>query len=56
MSHNFRPSYLRLRTSLLQSKIKVECLLAMTATTTSRTLHAIMCALDIPRQDLIQTT
>ncbi|KAK9108420.1 hypothetical protein Syun_024431 [Stephania yunnanensis] len=55
-SHNFRPSYLRLRASLLQSKLKVECFLAMTATATSRTLHAIMCALDIPLQNLIQTT
>ncbi|KAK9117479.1 hypothetical protein Sjap_016426 [Stephania japonica] len=55
-SHNFRPSYLRLRASLLQTKLKVECFLAMTATATSRTLHAIMCALDIPLQNLIQTT
>nr|XP_010912885.3 ATP-dependent DNA helicase Q-like 5 [Elaeis guineensis] len=54
-SHNFRPSYLRLRASLFRSKLNVECLLAMTATATTQTLHDIMHALEIPPNNLIQT-
>ncbi|XP_038986815.1 ATP-dependent DNA helicase Q-like 5 isoform X2 [Phoenix dactylifera] len=53
-SHNFRPSYLRLRASLFQSKLNVKCLLAMTATATTQTLHDIMHALEIPPNNLIQ--
>ncbi|XP_010248891.1 PREDICTED: ATP-dependent DNA helicase Q-like 5 isoform X2 [Nelumbo nucifera] len=55
-SHNFRPSYLRLRASLLQAKLSVKCILAMTATATCKTLHAVMSALEIPPTSLIQTS
>ncbi|XP_020246130.1 ATP-dependent DNA helicase Q-like 5 [Asparagus officinalis] len=53
-SHNFRPSFLRLRASLLRLKLNVQCFLAMTATATNRTLHDIMHALEIPESNLIQ--
>ncbi|RWR96906.1 ATP-dependent DNA helicase Q-like protein 5 isoform X1 [Cinnamomum micranthum f. kanehirae] len=53
-SHNFRPSYLRLRASLLQTKLNVACVLAMTATATTKTLHTILSALQIPPANLIQ--
>ncbi|KAH7680875.1 DNA helicase protein [Dioscorea alata] len=54
-SHNFRPSYLRLRASILRAKLNVKCMLAMTATATSKTLQEIMRALEIPAVNLIQT-
>ncbi|KAJ8439171.1 hypothetical protein Cgig2_027097 [Carnegiea gigantea] len=54
-SHNFRPSYMRLRASVLREKLNAQCILAMTATATRKTLHAIMCALDIPSDNLVQT-
>ncbi|XVF02709.1 hypothetical protein REPUB_Repub04eG0197700 [Reevesia pubescens] len=53
-SHNFRPSYMRLRASLLRAKLNVECILAMTATATTATLHSVMSALEIPSTNLIQ--
>ncbi|TXG56101.1 hypothetical protein EZV62_017414 [Acer yangbiense] len=53
-SHNFRPSYLRLRASLLRAKFNVGCILAMTATATTTTLHAVMSALEIPLSNFIQ--
>ncbi|GLU06171.1 hypothetical protein SLE2022_232250 [Rubroshorea leprosula] len=53
-SHNFRPSYMRLRASLLREKLNVQCILAMTATATTTTLHSIMSALEIPSMNLIQ--
>ncbi|XP_022776263.1 ATP-dependent DNA helicase Q-like 5 [Durio zibethinus] len=53
-SHNFRPSYMRLRASLLRAKLNVECILAMTATATTTTLHSVMSALEIPSTNLIQ--
>ncbi|KAK1574819.1 hypothetical protein Q3G72_000191 [Acer saccharum] len=53
-SHNFRPSYLRLRASLLRAKFNVGCILAMTATATTTTLHAVMSALEIPFSNFIQ--
>ena len=53
-SHNFRPSYMRLRASLLRDKLNARSILAMTATATSRTLHAVMHALEIPTSNLIQ--
>uniref|UniRef100_A0A0E0H2C5 DNA 3'-5' helicase n=1 Tax=Oryza nivara TaxID=4536 RepID=A0A0E0H2C5_ORYNI len=55
-SHNFRPSYLRLRASLLRRKLNVQCILAMTATATTQTLEEIMNALEIPSDNLIQTS
>lgn len=54
-SHNFRPSYMRLRASVLCDKLKAGCILAMTATATKRTLHAVMHALDISSTNLVQT-
>ncbi|KAG0489297.1 hypothetical protein HPP92_008108 [Vanilla planifolia] len=53
-SHNFRPSYLRLRASLFCSILNVRCFLAMTATATTQTLHDIMSALEVPSKNLIQ--
>ncbi|CAL9122434.1 unnamed protein product [Musa textilis] len=53
-SHNFRPSYLRLRASILQRKLGVQCILAMTATATTQTFHDIMCALEIPHDNVIK--
>ncbi|XP_071709339.1 ATP-dependent DNA helicase Q-like 5 [Rutidosis leptorrhynchoides] len=54
-SHNFRPSYMRLRASLLRSSLGVECILAMTATATTKTMNDVMCSLEIPHTNLIQT-
>ncbi|XAR64431.1 DNA helicase [Bertholletia excelsa] len=53
-SHNFRPSYMRLRASLLSTSLNVQCILAMTATATTKTLNDIMCALEIPPTNLIK--
>ncbi|XP_068469456.1 ATP-dependent DNA helicase Q-like 5 isoform X1 [Phaseolus vulgaris] len=53
-SHNFRPSFMRLRASLLRKTLNVRAVLAMTATATTTTLDAIMSALDIPSTNLIQ--
>lgn len=53
-SHNFRPSYMRLRASLLCTRLNIGCILAMTATATTTTLNAIMSALEIPSTNLIQ--
>ncbi|PON64792.1 DNA helicase, ATP-dependent [Parasponia andersonii] len=53
-SHNFRPSYMRLRASLLKAKLNVDCILAMTATATTTTLHAVMSVLEIPLSSLIK--
>ncbi|XP_078172709.1 DEAD/DEAH box RNA helicase family protein isoform X1 [Carex rostrata] len=53
-SHNFRPSYLRLKASLLTKKLNVKCILAMTATATSETLDSIMKSLEILPNNLIQ--
>ncbi|KAK9934434.1 hypothetical protein M0R45_021579 [Rubus argutus] len=53
-SHNFRPSYMRLRASMLRAKLNVNCILAMTATATATTLSSVMSALEIPPTNLIQ--
>ncbi|KAG2320753.1 hypothetical protein Bca4012_056211 [Brassica carinata] len=53
-SHNFRPSYMRLKASMLYSALKADCILAMTATATTMTLQAVMSALEIPSTNLIQ--
>ncbi|XP_059445043.1 ATP-dependent DNA helicase Q-like 5 isoform X2 [Corylus avellana] len=53
-SHNFRPSYTRLRASMLRARLNVGCILAMTATATTTTLHSVMSALAIPQTNLIQ--
>ncbi|KAL5991138.1 hypothetical protein ACLOJK_012044 [Asimina triloba] len=53
-SHNFRPSYMRLRSSLVRSNLNVRCFLAMTATATTKTLQTIVCALEIPSANIIQ--
>lgn len=53
-SHNFRPSFMRLRASLLHRSLNVGSVLAMTATATTTTLDSIMSALDIPFSNLIQ--
>ncbi|KAG8640021.1 ATP-dependent DNA helicase Q-like 5 isoform X3 [Manihot esculenta] len=53
-SHNFRPSFMRLRAPLLRARLNVQCFLAMTATATSTTLNAVMSALEISSANLIQ--
>ncbi|AQK44368.1 ATP-dependent DNA helicase Q-like 5 [Zea mays] len=55
-SHNFRPSYLRLRASLLRRKLNVQSILAMTATATTQTLEEIVTVLEIPSDNLIKTS
>jgi ATP-dependent DNA helicase Q4 len=55
-SHNFRPSYLRLRASLLRRKLNVQCVFAMTATATIQTVEEIVNALEIPYDNLIKTS
>ncbi|KAL3649864.1 hypothetical protein CASFOL_006267 [Castilleja foliolosa] len=55
-SHNFRPSYMRLRASLLRGRLNAGCILAMTATATNRALCDVMQALDIPQTNLIHST
>ncbi|XP_054806143.1 ATP-dependent DNA helicase Q-like 5 isoform X2 [Prosopis cineraria] len=55
-SHNFRPSFMRLRASFLRNKLNAGSILAMTATATAITLNSIMSALDIPCTNLIQKT
>ncbi|KAG5528812.1 hypothetical protein RHGRI_029464 [Rhododendron griersonianum] len=40
-SHHFRPSYMRLRASLLRTRLNVHCILAMTATATTKTLDDV---------------
>ncbi|XP_073036687.1 ATP-dependent DNA helicase Q-like 5 [Primulina eburnea] len=53
-SHNFRPSYMRLKGSLLHGRLNAGCILAMSATATTRTLHDVMHALEIPATNLIK--
>ncbi|KAK4265011.1 hypothetical protein QN277_026119 [Acacia crassicarpa] len=55
-SHNFRPSFMRLRASFLHNKLNAGSFLAMTATATTITLNSVMSALDIPCTNLIQKT
>ncbi|XP_028771319.1 ATP-dependent DNA helicase Q-like 5 [Neltuma alba] len=55
-SHNFRPSFMRLRASFLHNKLNAGSFLAMTATATTLTLNSVMSALDIPCSNLIQKT
>ncbi|KAL2623514.1 hypothetical protein R1flu_003719 [Riccia fluitans] len=54
-SHNFRPSYFRLGSVLLQ-KMQVPCVLAMTATATIKAERSIMEALRIPSSGLVQAS
>ncbi|EPS68149.1 hypothetical protein M569_06623, partial [Genlisea aurea] len=54
-SHNFRPSYMRLRASSFHGRLNAGCILSMTATATNRTLFDVMDALEIPRSNLIQS-
>ncbi|KAK1271920.1 ATP-dependent DNA helicase Q-like 5 [Acorus gramineus] len=53
-SHNFRPAYFRLKSSILLTELNAKCVLAMTATATVQTLHDVMHALDIRPKNLIQ--
>ncbi|XP_022945198.1 ATP-dependent DNA helicase Q-like 5 isoform X1 [Cucurbita moschata] len=55
-SHNFRPSYMRLRASLLRAQLNINCILAMTATATTSTMQAIMTSLEIPSDNLVLKT
>ncbi|KAL8520123.1 hypothetical protein ACS0TY_010883 [Phlomoides rotata] len=55
-SHNFRPSYMRLRASFLRGNLNAGSILAMTATATNRTLCDVMHALEIPPSNLILST
>jgi ATP-dependent DNA helicase Q4 len=52
-SHNFRPSYLRLQ-HVLQSKLGIKTILAMTATATKRTEVSICQSLNIPSEGVVR--
>lgn len=52
-SHNFRPSYLRLQ-HVLQSKLGIKTILAMTATATKRTEVSICQSLNIPFEGVVR--
>ena len=54
-SHNFRPSYYRLGI-ILQQRLHLNCILAMTATASKRTIDTIMDSLSIPHTNKIQTS
>ncbi|KAG5528754.1 hypothetical protein RHGRI_029424 [Rhododendron griersonianum] len=54
-SHYFWPSYMRLRASLLRTRLNVHCILAMTSTATTKTLDDVMCALEIPQTNFIKS-
>lgn len=47
---------MRLRASLLRGRLNAGCILAMTATATSKTLSDVMHALEIPPANLIHST
>ncbi|GAB2214356.1 hypothetical protein Droror1_Dr00018699 [Drosera rotundifolia] len=53
-SHNFRPSYMRLRATILHEKLNAKCIMAMTATATRKTLTSVMDALEIPFTNLVE--
>ncbi|GAQ80266.1 Helicase conserved C-terminal domain containing protein [Klebsormidium nitens] len=53
-SHNFRPSYHRLG-SVLRSRLRVQCVLAMTATATPKTEAAVAAALALPDDAIIRS-
>lgn len=53
-SHNFRPSYHRLG-SILQTRLRVQCVLAMTATATPKTEAAVAAALALPGDAIIRS-
>ena len=46
---------MRLRASLLRATLGVECILAMTATATTKTMNDVMHSLEIPSTNLVQT-
>eukprot|EP01119_Soliformovum_irregulare_P019047 TRINITY_DN5960_c0_g2_i1.p1 TRINITY_DN5960_c0_g2~~TRINITY_DN5960_c0_g2_i1.p1 ORF type:complete len:1043 (-),score=334.12 TRINITY_DN5960_c0_g2_i1:40-2859(-) len=52
-SHNFRTSYLMLR-SVLKNQMNVNCVLALTATATKRTENSISEIMGIPREGVIR--
>jgi len=52
-SHNFRPSYLRLQ-HVLQNKLGIKTILAMTATATKRTEISICQSLSIPSNGVVR--
>lgn len=54
-SHNFRPSYFRLGT-VVRKRLKVRCVLAMTATATKKTLQSILHSLEISPRDVVQVS
>lgn len=54
-SHNFRPSYFRLGT-VVRKRLKVQCVLAMTATATKKTLQSILHSLEISPGDVVQVS
>lgn len=54
-SHNFRPSYFRLGT-IVRKRLKVQCVLAMTATATKKTLQSILHSLEISPSDVVQVS
>ncbi|KAL9263022.1 ATP-dependent DNA helicase Q-like 5-like protein [Drosera capensis] len=53
-SHNFRPSYMRLRATILHEMLNAKCIMAMTATATRKILTSVMDALEIQRTNLVE--
>jgi hypothetical protein len=52
-SHNFRPSYYKLG-NILKQRLRVPCVLALTATATKETERSITKALSIPSLGIVQ--
>lgn len=46
---------MRLRASILRSSLGVDCVLAMTATATTKTMQDVMSSLEIPSTNLIHS-
>jgi superfamily II DNA helicase RecQ len=54
-AHNFRPSYLRLGRAL-KSRLRVPCILGLTATATMEMISSVTALLDIPPEGVIRTS
>jgi len=54
-AHNFRPSYLRLGRAL-KSRLRVPCILGLTATATTEMISSVTTLLGIPSEGVIKTS
>jgi hypothetical protein len=53
-AHNFRPSYLRLRT-MISERLGVKCVLGLTATATREMQDALCTLLSVPKDGIVRT-